>query len=220
MRIPQPIGTRGSLRWLQLAVNRRPDLFRGDLPGVRWLSPLAADDFAEYRDGSFLKLLGLGELAPQLKAFWPARGPQWDALGLVGGAPVLVEAKAHLDEFFSPATAALRPSRERIAAALGETRAALGAKGGADWSDRFYQFTNRLAHLHFLRREGVPALLVFVNFLNDGDMRGPAESAEWDGAFRTAGYALGLPRRHALTPFIRHVFIDVTELREAKVQGE
>ena len=78
--------------------------------------------------------------------------------------------------------------------------------------DRFYQFTNRLAHLYFLRREGVEAKLVFVNFLGDGDMKGPAGKAEWDGAFRTAEYALGLPRRHALTPFIRHVHIDVRDL--------
>ena len=90
---------------------------------------------------------------------------------------------------------------------------ALGAKDGADWLERFYQFTNRLAHLHFLHREGVPAQLVFVNFVNDGDMGGPTGPAEWRAAFRTAEYALGLPRRHALTPFIRHVFIDVRDMQ-------
>lgn len=195
MRIPQPPGTRGSLRWLQLAINRHPRLFgAAGLPGVGWLSPLASDAFAEYRDASFLRLLGLDALAPKLKTFWPSRGPQWDALGLFGTAPVLVEAKAHLDEFFSPATAAKGPARERIARALDETRVALGAKGGADWMERFYQFTNRLAHLHFLRREGVPALFAFVNFIGDDDMGGPAGAAGCDGAFRTAEYALGLPR--------------------------
>ncbi|MGV8841082.1 MAG: hypothetical protein ACWA6X_12355 [Bauldia sp.] len=151
---------------------------------------------------------------------------------MIGGASVLVAAKAHLDEFFSPATAAKGAPRDKIAVALGETRAALAAKGGADWMERFYQFTNRLAHLHFLRREacpgprsgGVPALLVFVNFIGDDDMGGPAGAAEWEGAFRTAEYAFGLPPSksdvsdldhpgsHALSPFIRHVHIDVREL--------
>ncbi len=205
-------------------MNRRPELFEAELPGVRWVSPLAADEFAEYRDGSFLRLLGLDALAPKLKAFWRARGPQWDALGLVGTAPVLVEAKAHLAEFNSPATKAKGLAREKIAAALGATRTAVGAEGGSDWMARHYQFTNRLAHLHFLHREGVPATLVFVNFLGDTDMGGPADAAAWEGAYRLAETALGLrpsvPNAsgpghwagHALSPFIRHVYIDVREL--------
>lgn len=132
--------------------------------------------------------------------------------GLVGTAPVLIEAKAHLAEFNSPATQAKGLAREKIAAALGATRTAVGAEGGSDWMARYYQFTNRLAHLHFLHREGVPATLVFVNFLNDTDMGGPADAAAWDGAFRAAEDALGLPRTHPLSPFIRHVPIDVRDL--------
>jgi hypothetical protein len=46
-------------------------------------------------------------------------------------------------------------------------------------------------------------------------MKGPAAAGEWDGAFRAAAYALGLPRRHALSPFIRHVHIDVRNLLDA-----
>lgn len=125
---------------------------------------------------------------------------------------MLVEAKAHLAEFISPATAAKGAAREMIAAALEETRAAVGAEGGADWMARYYQFTNRLSHLHFLRREGVPATLVFLNFVGDTDMNGPAEATAWEGAYRAAEDALGLPRQHALSPFIRHVHIDVGDL--------
>ena len=70
----------------------------------------------------------------------------------------------------------------------------------------------------------MPALFAFVNFIGDDDMGGPAGAAGCDGAFRTAEYALGLPPlrsdvsdldhsgSHALTPFIRHVHIDVREL--------
>lgn len=45
-----------------------------------WLSPLQDDDYAEYRDAEFLHRLGLDELVPSLKQFWPRSGPEWDAL--------------------------------------------------------------------------------------------------------------------------------------------
>ena len=88
-RTMQPKGERGSLKWIQRAVNEGwpslngPILDRlGAQRTIAWRSPLVGDDFAEYRDSDFLELLGLGRLQATLAAFWPARGPQWDALGL------------------------------------------------------------------------------------------------------------------------------------------
>lgn len=206
MRVVQPEGTRGSLKWIQRAVARRPDLIQPDsLPRIRWVSPLADDQFAEYRDDAFLERLGLGRLSAELAAFWPARGPQWDALGLAGGEPVLVEAKAHVSEFRSPPTQAGAVSRARIEAAFGKVKDALGAPSTADWSGAFYQFANRLAHLWWLRSMGVPAHLVFVDFLHDQEMRGPSEPGEWDAAFAVAADVLGLPKDHPLTPYVHHV---------------
>lgn len=73
---------------------------------INWRSPLAADDYAEYRDDTFLELLGIGDRC-SLDSFWPRGGPQWDALGIAeGGDLVLVEAKAHVNELYSPATGA------------------------------------------------------------------------------------------------------------------
>jgi hypothetical protein len=50
-RYPQPRGNRGSLRWIQKLVNERPDVLDAaiGIGRVEWLSPLATDDFAEYR---------------------------------------------------------------------------------------------------------------------------------------------------------------------------
>ena len=217
MRVEQPVGERGSLKWLQLAVNQRPAVLQcGQIGKIEWLSPLAADNFAEYRDAAFLDRLGLSRLARDLKAFWPARGPQWDALGRAGDCVVLVEAKAHLDEFFSPPTRASGSSREKIRAAFDLVGEALGATGGADWTDRFYQYANRLAHLYFLRGGGVDASLLFVDFVNDEDMRGPKDPAEWLAAFRAADDALGLPKRHPLRDFVFHVFPDVRRLKHLR----
>jgi hypothetical protein len=84
-RIPQPAGLRGSLKCIQKAVNAHPDVLDAPLRtalGARridWRSPLLSDDFAEYRDGDFLKRLGFEPLTNERERFWPARGPQWDA---------------------------------------------------------------------------------------------------------------------------------------------
>jgi len=188
----------------------RPDLLQPPgLPPVTWLSPLAEDNFAEYRDGAFLDRLGLPALRPELARFWPARGPQWDALGRAGPACILLEAKAHVAEFLSPSSAAQAASRAKIGSALGEVRQALAVSVATDWSETFYQFANRLAHLWWLRRLGVEAHLVFASFLGDAEMGGPEHRETWQAAFRTAEHALGLKPRHALAPFVHHVWPDV-----------
>lgn len=213
MRVVQPVGTRGSLKWIQIAVARHSQVLQpAGLGPIDWVSPIAADDHAEYRDAAFLERLGIGHLGSSLKEFWPSRGPQWDALGLSGGSPVLVEAKAHLQEFASPGTKAGPASLERIRAALDIVRADLGVTTGADWSKSYYQFTNRIAHLWWLRANGVDAHLVFVNFLNDADIGGPPEASDWQRAYQEAETLLGLPADHRLRPFIHHVEPDVRML--------
>src|SRR4051812_34961872 len=97
----QPKGKKGSLRWIQTLVNDCPGVLDAalDCGPLRWHSPLARDDFAEYWDQSFLDLLGVGELIRSLPSFWPRSGPRWDALGCNDdGLLVLVEAKAHIRE--------------------------------------------------------------------------------------------------------------------------
>ncbi len=213
MRIEQPQGRRGSLKWIQRAVAHRPDLLQPPgLPPIRWLSPLAEDGWAEYRDAAFLRRLGLDQLVPELAAWWPSRGPQWDALGLAGDQPVLVEAKAHAAEFRSPPTQAGFVSRARIEAALSQVKAGLGVPDAVDWTGTFYQFANRLAHLWWLRSHDVQAHLLFVDFVHDAEMGGPSDSQAWDLAFDEAAQALGLPALHPLSPFVHHSRPDVRSL--------
>lgn len=216
MRIEQPVGTRGSLRWIQRAVAEqwdsleRPIATAGVAGEVEWVSPLAEDGYAEYRDTDFLVRVGLGHLAPELAEFWPPRGPQWDALGRSrSGAVILVEAKSHIAEFCTPGTSAGVASRTRIADRLGEVAMALGSRDGARWCDRFYQYANRIAHLHFLRAAGVDARLLLVGFLDDIGMDGPTSAEAWQAAYQVSDHALGLPRKHALTPFIIHAYPSV-----------
>lgn len=81
-RVPQRRGEHGSLKWIQSCVNAHQqildDAILAHLPNTKsiaWRSPLASDEFAEYRDGAFLSALRLDRLTDDLAQFWPARGP-------------------------------------------------------------------------------------------------------------------------------------------------
>ncbi len=83
-----------------------------------------------------------------------------------------------------------------------------------EWSGTFYQYTNRLAHLFFLRTlNRQPARMVFLDFVDDKDMGGPTSHEEWEGAIKVTEVYLGLPR-HKLRPFVHHVFVDVNDLKQ------
>lgn len=220
MRTEQPEGSKGSLKWIQRAVNDRwpslndPIVARTGSDSITWLSPLASDNFAEYRDGAFVRQIGQPQLEDALAAYWPARGPQWDALGVTSsGGVLLVEAKAHIAEMCSPGTAAAGESRKRIKRVLDAEAVELGADPKrADWAEHFYQLANRLAHLHFLRKQGVEAWLVLVGFLGDREMRGPTNREAWEAAYEVAFHVMGLHRRHALAPHVVHVHPSVPDM--------
>lgn len=159
---------------------------------IDWLSPRRSDDWAEYRDAGFLTTLHLPELVEDLATFWPRGGPQWDALGLASdGTRVLVEAKAHVAELRSTCGAGA-DSLKQIRAAMDRTKARWGAESSHDWTAPFYQYANRLTHLDFLQQHGVKAILLFVYFVGDRDMRGPDRQEEWEAALAQVYTHLGV----------------------------
>jgi hypothetical protein len=101
-------------------------------------------------------------------------------------------------------------SRARIDAALAETAAYVKAKPWAPWSTAFYQLANRIAHLYFLRKHGLQAWLLLVNFVGDRAMEGPSSDAEWKAAYQVAWHVLGVPKQHRLASYIVHVFPSVS----------
>jgi len=219
-RFPQPKGIRGSLRWVQHFVNKASNVLDAaiGIGPIQWRSPLASDGYSEYRDSCFLDLLGIELPRRPLLSFWPARGPQWDALGRAeSGELILVEAKAHVGEILSPGSRASADTLPLIRASLSETATGLGALPGAvDWSQRFYQYTNRLAHAYLLSQvNGLPTLLVFLYFIGDREMDGPDSRREWDAALAVLHEALGLRGRVPL--YVKDAFVDVA--RSAAVIG-
>lgn len=196
--------SRGSQRWLQIAINRKPELLLGALhrsgtigpkSTVKWQSPLEPE-FREYRDGSALEKTGVINLKRPLKDFWPARGPVWDALAVTSEArPLFVEAKAHICEAASPASRASQSSLQLIERSLQQARRFYAPGATATWSNLFYQYANRLAHQYFLREVNrVPSALVFLYFVNADDMLGPTSEEEWRGTVRLIHAVLGLPK--------------------------
>lgn len=211
--------TRGSQRWIQRAVNENPAALDAPIlaatgsASIRWVSPLREDDYAEYRDMAAMNRLGIELPNRPLDDFWPRRGPQWDALGrLAEGGVVLVEAKAHIDELFSGGSKASEASHPLIESSLAETAAHMNATPATSWTGPLYQYTNRLAHLYFLRAVNeVPAWLVNCYFVGDDDMGGPATEDEWKAALRVVKRLLGI-RAHPLSRYAIDVFIPVTEI--------
>ncbi len=203
---------KGSQKWLQLMAEHRPDLLQPTgLPTLEWLSPRANDEYAEYMDADFLGLLGLGHLAPALPGFWPLSGPRWDGLARTGSKVVLIEAKAHLKEAIStPSAASSDDSVALIAKSLISVKTALKADDRSGWARCFYQYANRLAHLWWLRKQGVDAHLLLVGFLNDTEVGGPVSADGWDGIYLAINHALGLSEAHSLARYVHHVHPDVT----------
>ncbi len=194
----------GSQRQVQTYVNERThalnsgvaqSLSRYDLDEneIHWVSPLAADTYSEYQDSEFLERVGLGLLAPELRKFWPRRGPCWDALARIEGGCLLIEAKSHVPEIYGGGCGASPRSKQKIQAAFDATKAWLGVSPDVDWTGRLYQSANRYACLYFLREiAGVQAFLVNVYFV--GDRTTPTTREEWDPALECVKRELGLVR--------------------------
>lgn len=217
-RYPTTPATRGSQKWIQEAVNRHPEILDEALgfssaEPIEWLSPRQADHYAEYRDGAALRLLGIDPNV-ELIEFWPLKGPQWDALGRTAdGTPILLEAKAHLGEMVTGASAARNPlSMDLIDRGLREAAAWVGADTRMPWNGPLYQMANRIAHLYYLRvLNQIPACLVFLYFYGDADMCGPRTQEEWEGAVSLAHRLLGFTSR---PPGMSDVYLDVVSIVE------
>jgi hypothetical protein len=119
---------------------------------------------------------------------------------------LLVEAKAHVGELCTPPTHAGPESSEKIRAALDEAALYIDAEPRAPWSTAFYQLANRIAHLYFLRKHGIKAWLVLINFTGDTEMKGPSCEAEWRAAYQVVWHVLGIRKRHKLSDYIVDIF--------------
>lgn len=203
-RRPRPSETSRSEHWLRVAVNQHQARLNQliftkfgwpESDELTWLSPVKSDSYAEYYDASFLRLLGL-DLKRPLETFWPRNGPRWDGLAKSSeGRVLLVEAKAYIEEGVDFCSSASTTPLAQIQKSLAEAKRAFKAHADSTWDQPYYQYTNRLAHLHFLNGlNGVDAYLLFLYFADAPDVPDPSSTAEWKGAERLIRKCLGLGR--------------------------
>lgn len=204
-RRDRPQHTKRSEHWMRVAANEDADalntkirqLFAWDSnEQINWLSPVAADNYAEYYDQEFLERLGLSDLAAPLSGFWPTSGARWDGLARTdSGKVILVEAKAYIEEGVDYRSHAGEKSYAKIKAALEAAKNDFRANKDAPWESPFYQYANRLAHLYFLHRlNGLDAYLLFLYFADAPDVPKPCTVSEWQGSVRLVEKCLGLGR--------------------------
>ena len=222
-RIIQKSNSHGSLKDLQILINQKEDLLDTKISNlleekvdILWVSPLKADQYSEYRDDDFLSKLGLTkQINKKLNEFWPKRGPQWDALGKCKDKYFLVEAKANFKEFKTTPSKAREQSKKQIMKSFKEVKNYLHITNTVDWTGYYYQYTNRIAHLYYLRvLNKIDAYLINVYFLNDSTVKGPTTIEEWQESIKKAKQYLGLYPKYKLEKYIIDVFIDVkTEMK-------
>jgi hypothetical protein len=219
-RFEQNSNSHGSLKDIQMLINEKEYLLNKELKNyfnremnIEWLSPLKRDGFSEYRDEDFLNLLGLGDcMQNPLNKFWPKNGPQWDALGKDNDIVFMVEAKANIPELKSPPMKAKAiHSKMLINKSLDNVKEYLNVDSGIDWTSTYYQYTNRIAHLYYLRvLNNINAYLIFIYFINDSSVNGPKSTEEWKNEINKLHKDIGLKENNPLKEYIIDVFIDLT----------
>lgn len=161
--------------------------------------------------------------------FWPQSGnvPNWDAGGRLESNSateyLLIEAKAHVEELQSSCTAKEAQKKgglDKIKNALETTIKANDFAADMDrWLRPYYQYANRLAHLHFLIEHGIPARLVFIYFCGDNwggktlsngkPPMCPKEAKGGAAPLQKMHSHLGLSGQSKLEERVHKVFLDV-----------
>ncbi len=105
---------------------------------------------------------------------------------------------------------------KKITSSVNAARAFFAPRSREVWTQRFYQYANRLAYQFFLTRQnGLQSSLVFLYFTNATDVDGPSSEYEWRGATRLIHAVLGLPPD--LTRFgVYHAYVDARHLTDSQ----
>jgi hypothetical protein len=149
-----------------------------------------------------------------LSTFWPKWGPQWDALGKYNDTVFILEAKANIPELKSRPTGASNDSKILIENSLNDVKKYLNINNSFDWTDTYYQYTNRIAHLYYLRvLNDINAYLIFLYFINDTSVNGPKTIEEWKYEINKLHETIGLEENNKLSKYIIDIFINYNDLK-------
>ncbi len=192
---------------------------------IQWLDFGFSPENVPLKDDREIVGLEFIESAPVLKtweAFWPQTGnaQNWDALGKIhydnSNDWLLVEAKGHIGEIKSHCGARNPVSKQMIFSAFQSTSQVFGnqLKPAENWLSPYYQYANRLAALHFLMNECLPAVnarLLFLYFYGDNraNLECPQSEQDWLPAIRKMNDWLGIDKSSTLASRIHYLFLPV-----------
>jgi hypothetical protein len=125
---------------------------------------------------------------------------------------LLVEAKAYIEEGVDFRSRASDASLEQIQRSLQTAKEAFRASDDASWERPFYQYANRLAHLHFLAGlNQLDAYLLFLYFADAPDVPQLCSREQWEGAERLTKKCLGLPSNHPYSDRVGTLILSVPD---------
>ncbi len=200
------------------------DFHSWEMPVANLLPPVIHEPRildAERTGYDFLPAGLLQDIPPEWRVFFPpgqqGEGPQnWDAVGQIeiGGETcwLIVEAKGNLTELRSRCQAGGQ-AFALIQQAFEQVRADWNERPILNWFDRYYQFCNRLAFLHFLRANSINAKLLLIYFLGDRHPRGrvvcPANQAGWADSITLMENHVGWNDDSPLAEHVHKLFLPV-----------
>lgn len=180
-----------------------------------WM-PEGFDAVEEAQLGTARRLIPSDKQRRQLLSWWlavpeNANTPNWDieSTCTISGKPglLLVEAKAHDAELRNetkgkelkpPVTVNSRRNHARIGSCIQDANLALAGETGLPWAlsrDWNYQMSNRFAWAWKLASLGFPVVLVYLGFVNAGEMQSDertpfATADEWEQLVKSHSKAL------------------------------
>ncbi|TMW72308.1 hypothetical protein [Alteribacter natronophilus] len=213
-------------RLSELIIDASPSLlaFKESSAELNWKSPLAKDNYREYQD-DFLNHCSLEDetkitMLELLREHWPIRGPVWDGIATIQGSGgkeglIIVEAKANIAETYSAMKATSNSSIRQIKNSFRSVQQEYQSNAELiEWTDRYYQFANRLTYLFLLNRKlRIPTWLVNIYFVNDPTHIGVKRST-WHSHLTHMYHKLGLNLDTDLSTRMVNVFPEVNDIRK------
>ncbi|MEX1015083.1 MAG: hypothetical protein WDZ80_08075 [Candidatus Paceibacterota bacterium] len=196
----------GTIKWLDFPFSGLNERFKRD---------------EEYKGLNFLDDNQYEHILSKWKEYWPTTGNQqnWDAIGKAGSDDtwILVEAKANLEECESstqakPATE--NGGRDKIIEAFKDPIKLLTGSTDTDpeiWLNKYYQYANRLAVLHFLNENKIKANLLFIYFIGDDNTSGtcPKSKDAWETKVQDIHEHLRIDEKSPLMKQVKHLYLPI-----------
>jgi hypothetical protein len=171
---------------------------------IQWLSPLTSDNYKEYQLNEIANKIPHHKLREVDWSFWPKNQPKWDAIGISpDDTLIMVEAKAHVNEFVSDKCRATKPHsrdiiEENIKDILGHNPV---------WMNKYYQTANRMVFVNKLHNLGIKVLLVYLCFVNDVSHIPEDKETVWD--VKVNAMYKNHPIPDNLASLYKYVFVDL-----------